>query len=243
VAKVLQSRIAKAKDYLEAAGSVAVLTGAGISAESGVPVFRGKEGLWSNYRPEELATRGAFRQDPELVWSWYNMRREKLAAVESNDAHRALATLEERVDDFTLITQNVDGLHQKAGSRNILELHGNIWKVRCTGCDKVEYNHDIPIDIPPYCDKCGKMLRPHIVWFGEMLDPEILGGAHAAIRKCEILLVIGTSGVVHPAASMARIAKDAGACVVEINPDVTPVTDFADLSLRGKATEVVTSLI
>ncbi len=235
----LHSGTAKAKDYLKAAQSAVVLTGAGISAESGVPVFRGKEGLWNNYRPEELATPEAFMRDPELVWSWYNMRREKLESIEPNDAHGALATLEESLDDFTLITQNVDGLHRKAGSRNILELHGNIWKVRCTGCGKIERNCDIPIDIPPYCDKCGKILRPHIVWFGEMLDPEIFGNADAAVRKCDILIVIGTSGVVQPAASMARTAKDAGAYVVEINPQVTPISDAADLSLRGKATEIV----
>lgn len=243
LAMVTSSELIKIKDKLRSVKSVAVLTGAGISAESGVPVFRGEEGLWNNYRAEELATPGAFRNDPELVWSWYNMRREKIASVEPNDAHKALAIIETRVDAFTLITQNVDGLHQRAGSSKLLELHGNIWKVRCTDCRRVTSNVDVPIKIPPYCDDCGNMLRPHIVWFGETLDPKIFSDADTAVHKCDILIVVGTSGIVQPAASMARTAKSAGAYVVEINYDATPISDIADLSLRGKAVEILTSII
>jgi len=232
-------RIKRVRDRISNANSVAVLTGAGISAESGVPTFRGKDGLWRNYRAEELATPQAFHRDPGLVWEWYNMRREKVAAVKPNAAHYALADLENKVRDFTLIPQNVDGLHIQAGSRNILELHGNIWKVRCTGCGEISENHHIPIEILPRCKNCGGLLRPHIVWFGEMLPQDVLSAASSALNRCEVLLVIGTSGIVQPAASMASQAKSAGAYVVEINIDQTPNTGLVDDELIGKAGEIV----
>jgi NAD-dependent deacetylase len=214
-----------------------------VSAESGVPTFRGEGGLWRNYRAEELATPQAFARDPSLVWEWYNMRREALADIRPNPAHTALAMLEGRVEDFTLITQNVDGLHEEGGSRNIVELHGNIWRVRCTGCGVVEENRDVPIVIPPSCSTCGALLRPHIVWFGEALPDDAITAAYAALERCDILLVVGTSGVVQPAASMASVAKGAGGYVVEVNIELTPNTTVVDKTIAGKAAEVLPLIV
>lgn len=238
-----KEQLSRIKSKLAQAKSISVLTGAGISAESGVPTFRGEGGLWRNYRAEELATPEAFRRDPELVWEWYNMRREKIAPLLPNMAHKALASLEGKTQDFTLITQNVDGLHEMAGSKNILELHGNIWKLRCTGCGIVSENHDLPIDIPPRCRECGGLLRPHIVWFGEMLSTDIINGAYAALERCEVLLVVGTSGVVQPAASMASVARQRGAYVVEVNIEVTPNSHLVDETVTGKAAEILPVLL
>ncbi len=234
-----KEQLSRIKSRLVRAKYVSVLTGAGISAESGVPTFRGEGGLWKNYRAEELATPEAFRRDPELVWEWYNMRREKLAPLLPNMGHKALASLEDKTKDFTLITQNVDGLHERAGSKNILELHGNIWRVRCTGCGIVSENHDLPIDIPPRCSNCGGLLRPHIVWFGEMLSTDIINEAYAALERCEVLLVVGTSGVIQPAASMASMARQAGAYVVEVNIEKTPNSHVVDEAITGKAAEIL----
>ena len=238
-----QIKIEKVKAQLKRARSISVLTGAGISADSGVPTFRGKGGLWKNFRAEELATPEAFDSNPTLVWEWYNMRREKLVAIKPNPAHTALATLEKRCEDFTLITQNVDGLHKKGGSKNTLELHGNIWKVRCTVCGVVEENYDVPIALPPHCNGCGGLLRPHIVWFGEMLEEEVLTEAYSALERCGVLMIIGTSGVVQPAASMALIGKRSGAFVVEVNLENTPSSEVVDETIVGRAAEVVPSLI
>ncbi|MEE9591498.1 MAG: NAD-dependent deacylase [Thermodesulfobacteriota bacterium] len=231
------------RNRLSVASSVTILTGAGISAESGVPTFRGEDGLWRNYRAEELATPQAFKRDPVLVWEWYNMRRERLSDIEPNQAHYALARLEKRVGDFTLITQNVDGLHEKGGSRNIIELHGNIWRVRCTGCGGIKDNHDVPIDILPYCVDCGGLLRPHIVWFGEMLPDDVLSSAYSALEICKIMIVVGTSGIVQPAASMAYTAKRAGAYVIEVNLEMTPNSGIVDRTIIGKAAEILPLLI
>ena len=238
-----KEQLSRIKSKLGLAKSVSVLTGAGISAESGVPTFRGEGGLWRNFRAEELATPEAFHRDTELVWEWYNMRREKIAPLLPNMAHKVLVSLEDKTKDFTLITQNVDGLHKRAGSRNTLELHGNIWRVRCTGCGIVSENHDLPIDIPPRCKKCGDLLRPHIVWFGEMLPTEIINEAYAALERCEVLLVVGTSGLVQPAASMASMAKRAGAYVVEVNLEKTPNSHLIDAAITGKATELLPLLL
>ncbi|MFQ5329060.1 MAG: NAD-dependent deacetylase [Thermodesulfobacteriota bacterium] len=235
--------IEEVRARLEEARSVAVLTGAGVSAESGVPTFRGAGGLWRNYRAEELATPQAFARDPALVWGWYNMRRETLADLSPNSAHTALAALEGRLEDFTLITQNVDALHAMGGSRRIVELHGNIWRVRCTGCGAVRENRDVPIAIPPSCDKCGALLRPHIVWFGEALQDDVIAAAYAALERCDLLLVIGTSGVVQPAASMAAAAKGAGAYVVEVNIEATPNTTVVDQMIVGRAAEMVPLIV
>ena len=255
----MSSPIEQVRERLSSARRVTVLTGAGISADSGIPTFRGPEGLWKNFRAEDLATPRAFARDPSLVWEWYNWRRELIASKEPNPAHRALVDLENKMESrlslpvrqadgrqarrapFRLLTQNVDGLHARAGSRDLVELHGNIWKVRCTGCGAVSEDRRVPIPIPPHCASCGKMLRPHIVWFGEALHPRDMDRAIEALESCDALLVIGTSGVVQPAASFAATARAAGAFVAEINPDAS--TDAAHVALRGRAAEIVPQLV
>ena len=231
------------RDRLNRSKSITVLTGAGISADSGVPTFRGPEGLWKNFRPEELASPEAFARNPKLVWEWYDWRRKLLSTKSPNPAHITLATFEKHVENFWLITQNVDGLHTTAGSRKLSEIHGNIWKVRCTACGRISQNHDVPIIYPPTCKSCGGLLRPHIVWFGESLAPEDLDASYTALRTCEILLIIGTSGVVYPAASFAPIAKNQGALVVEVNLDPTPHSSIIDVSFQGRAKDVVPLLL
>lgn len=235
--------IQELKTRLAQTGAVTVLTGAGISADSGVPTFRGAEGLWKDHRPEELASPEAFARNPKLVWEWYNWRRELLATKRPNPAHTALVELEHRVNNFWLITQNVDGLHPLAGSQRLSEIHGNIWKVRCTQCGRIAVNRDVPIAILPECATCGGLLRPHIVWFGESLDPEDLRRSFDALRNCEMLLIIGTSGVVYPAASFGPIAKENGAFVVELNLDPTPNSDLVDVAVHGHAKDLVPQLI
>lgn len=215
---------------LQHAQSVAVLTGAGISAESGIPTFRGAAGVWRNYRPEELATPHAYTRDPLLVWDWYKMRLATVLRAKPNVAHRALATLE-HTKDLTLVTQNVDGLHRRAGSTRLLELHGDISYSRCERCGQLD-RLGADFAIPPLCSSCGSRARPNVVWFGEPLPQAILARAIDAFTSAEFALIIGTSGVVEPAASLARLAKDRGAFVAEINPEPTPLSDLADLSLR-----------
>ena len=228
---------------LHQAQRVVVLTGAGISAESGVPTFRGADGLWRQYRAVDLATPQAFARDPRLVWEFYNWRRELLAPLTPNPGHLALVKLESRAPEFLLITQNIDGLHHAAGSTNILELHGNIWRVRCTDCGKVTEDRSVPLPALPTCGTCGGLLRPDVVWFGEMLDRLILAKAYEALSSCQALLVIGTSGNVEPAASMGLHAKSQGAVVAEINLEPTPQTDAYDISLLGKAGVILPQLI
>lgn len=221
------------------ARSVVVLTGAGVSAESGVPTFRGKDGLWRNYNPQELATPLAFAQDPALVWEWYNWRREIIAPLEPNPAHLAIAALEDRAAEFVLLTQNIDGLHRAAGSRSLYEIHGNIWQVRCLEEGTVSDNRQVPLkEIPPYCP-CGAMLRPNVVWFGESLDPEVLGASFQAIEACDFLMVVGTSAVVQPSASFPILARQRGATVLEVNMEPTPVSPVVNASLFGKAGEIL----
>lgn len=230
----------KLAETLEKARRIVVLTGAGVSAESGVPTFRGPEGLWEKYRAEDLATPEAFRADPTLVWRWYDWRRTKISGLHPNAAHSALARWETLFADFTLITQNVDDLHGAAGSRNILELHGNIWKVRCTREGTISQNTEAPLPaIPPLCRECGALLRPHIVWFGESLDPDVITRAFRLSETCDLMLVVGTSAVVHPAASLPLAAASAGAEIVEVNPDPTPLSSHAHLSLRGAAAVIL----
>jgi NAD-dependent deacetylase len=228
---------------LRGAKSVVVLTGAGVSAESGVPTFRGQEGLWRNYNPQELATPVAFQRDPVLVWEWYNWRRELIAPLQPNPAHVAIAALEERSPDFVLLTQNIDGLHTLAGSQHVLEIHGNIWRVRCVTEGTVTENREVPLkEIPPYCE-CGAMLRPHIVWFGESLDPDILSRSFQAIEQCDFLMVVGTSAVVQPSASFPIMARQRGATVLEVNMEPTPISSIVNASLFGKAGELLPRLI
>ena len=231
------------RELLASASRVAVLTGAGISAESGIPTFRGAGGLWRNFKAEELATPGAFVRDPKLVWEWYDWRRGLIARAEPNDGHRALAELEAGKREFALITQNVDGLHDRAGSRNILKLHGDIWTVRCSGCGAERHESRTPLPyIPPRC-KCGGMERPGVVWFGEGLPDDVWARAESATVKADLFLVIGTSAVVYPAAGLVDMAKSAGAVVVEINVAETPATRWVDYSLRGPAAEILPSLL
>jgi NAD-dependent deacetylase len=234
--------LAHAAAKLRSARRLVALTGAGVSAESGVPVFRGPEGLWRSFRPEELATPEAFARDPCLVWEWYAWRREKVAACRPNAAHAALARLEARLPGFLLVTQNVDGLHAAAGSRRIVELHGSLWRVRCTRCRACETDRRVPLpELPPRCSAagCGGPLRPDVVWFGEALPEAALGAAFAAAREAEVVLVVGTSSLVYPAAALPQLARSAGAFVIELNPEPTPLTPLADVSLRGKAAELL----
>jgi NAD-dependent deacetylase len=228
---------------LAQAERLVVLTGAGISVESGIPTFRGTGGLWRTFRPEELATPQAFARDPQLVWEWYDWRRGKIAQARPNPGHEALMRLEALVPEFLLITQNVDGLHRLAGSRHLLEIHGSIWEVRCLDCGAVQENRRVPLPLLPHCEACGGLLRPNVVWFGEALDPGILRRAEAALTRCQVVLVVGTSAVVQPAASMALWARQSGAQVVEINPDPTPLTAHCDVALSGKAGEVLPVLL
>jgi NAD-dependent deacetylase len=228
---------------LAAARAVTVITGAGISADSGIPTFRGTDGLWRNFRAEDLATPEAFARNPRLVWEWYDWRRGLIAACRPNSAHEGIARMEERLADFWLITQNVDGLHRQAGSRNLSEIHGNIWMVRCTGCGHVAENREVPLTLLPTCRDCGGLLRPHIVWFGESLDVRDLDRCETALRACDVCLVIGTSGVVYPAAGFAAIAKRYGAYVAEINLDPTPNSGLVDVTIRGRAKDIVPLLV
>jgi NAD-dependent deacetylase len=225
--------------------NIVVLTGAGVSAESGVPTFRGEDGLWRNYRAEDLATPSAFARDPVLVWEWYQWRRELIAACRPNPAHDFIARLErEHGGDFLLVTQNVDGLHRLAGSSKLVEVHGNIWDVRCAACGAGREDRTLPFpELPPRCDACGGLLRPGVVWFGESLPEAAMGPAFAAAQSCDLMLVVGTSAVVYPVAYLPQLAKRAGAYVVEVNPDETPLTALADESLRGKAGEVLGGLL
>jgi NAD-dependent deacetylase len=225
------------------AHSIAVLTGAGVSAESGVPTFRGAHGLWKQYRAEDLATPQAFARDPKLVWEWYDWRRGLIAEARPNAGHRALAELQDRVPKFTLITQNVDDLHDDAGSRDVHKLHGSIWVQRCTQCGKEKTDRTTPLpEIPPLCD-CGALLRPGIVWFGEMLPQDVWQQAEWAVEHAEIFLVIGTSALVYPAAGLAGIAKNAGAKVIEINIEETALTQRIDAFLRGPSAELLPQLM
>ncbi len=235
-----EQKIRQLVDILNRTSRVAVLTGAGISAESGIPTFRGEEGLWKNFRAEQLATPQAFAQNPDLVWEWYDWRRGIIGSKDINDGHRVLSKWESIFPTYTVITQNIDGFHAKAGSTNIVELHGNIWKMRCSEEGTVTENYETPLkERPPRCLSCGAMLRPHVVWFGESLEPEIIQQAFALSSSCDVIFVVGTSAVVQPAASLPIAAADAGAKIVEINPDPTPLTVYADFSFRGNSGETL----
>jgi NAD-dependent deacetylase len=231
------------RGWISAASSIVALSGSGISAESGVPTFRGDGGLWRNFRPEDLATPEAFERDPMLVWEWYDWRRQKIAEAAPNPGHKALARLERAKADFTLVTQNVDGLHDRAGSLRVLKLHGDIWRMRCTDCgaDWPERRTPLP-KLPPKC-RCGAMARPGVVWFGEPLPNGIMLEAQHAAESAEVLLVVGTSAVVYPAASLIPFAKKSGARIVEVNTDETPATPLADASFRAPAGEVLPQLL
>jgi NAD-dependent deacetylase len=228
---------------LDREARVTVITGAGVSAASGVPTFRGTDGLWKNFTPESLATAQAFARDPRLVWEWYDWRRQKIASCEPNAAHHVLAAWSRRFPHFTLITQNVDGLHERAGTNDVVRLHGSIWEVLCwRGCAASPprwRDERVPFpDIPPRCPHCRDLIRPGVVWFGESLDSAIVERA-AEASNCDVFITIGTSSVVYPAAGFIDMARRAGAFTVEINPDVTPATASVDLALRGAAETVL----
>lgn len=231
-------------DLLRRRPVTAVLTGAGTSAESGVPTFReAQTGLWAQYNPQELATPQAFESQPGLVWDWYEWRRGLVRAARPNPGHQALARLEALVPQFTLITQNVDGLHQQAGSRSVIELHGNIMRTICyRGGHAVETWKDGP-ERPPRCPECGQPLRPDVVWFGESLPPGALEQAWQAAQECQLFLSVGTSSVVEPAASLPYAAMQNGAVLVEVNPNRTPLSDSADFVLPGPSGEVLPALL
>lgn len=271
----LADGVTRARRLLEEADRLVAVTGAGVSAESGVPTFRGEEGLWKSHRPEELATPGAFRRDPRLVWEWYGWRRERIGGCDPNPAHRTLARLA-RDRGLRVITQNVDGLHEAAavelraspegggpgdGPREVgssgpadlpererpLALHGSIFHVRCTACDYRAPRRD-PIDASsrdslPACPHCGALLRPDVVWFGESLDPNVLGRASSLAHGADLCLVVGTSAVVQPAASIPLATLRSGGRVVEVNPDATPLSSSAEVALRGRAGEILPKLI
>jgi len=229
------------KERFHRARSVAVLTGAGVSAESGVPTFRGGGGaaVWKGLPAERVASPEMLAADPTTLWEWYNYRRVLISQVAPNPAHRALADWEQTFAEFTLITQNVDGLHYAAGSRNVLELHGNIWRVRCLSCRARSENRQVPLpEIPPKC-ACGGLLRPEIVLFGEVLPQDVFAQAVTAATTCDIFFAVGTSAVVYPAASLPLTAKYNGAFVIEVNPERTPLSEYADATILGRAGEVL----
>jgi NAD-dependent deacetylase len=229
---------------LRVARRVGALTGAGISAESGIPTFRdAQSGLWARFRPEELATAEAFRRDPQLVWDWYAWRRGLVAGAAPNAGHLALARLQQQVPHFTLVTQNVDGLHQRAGSTGVVELHGNIHRSKCFAEDTVVEAWQESGERPPRCPNCGAHLRPDVVWFGEALPPAALARAEAAARECELFFSIGTSAAVYPAAQLPVTALRGGATVVEVNKDPTPLTGAATFSLLGAAGAILPALL
>ena len=246
----LEAQIDAARRLVASATGIVVLSGAGLSADSGLRTFRDPDGHWKKHRPEDLATPESFRRDPCLVWGWYGARRRAAADAEPNAAHRAIARLAVRRDDVTVVTQNVDSLHLRAaeevvsvgGDTRVLELHGNLFRVRCTACDyRSPHGDEIDassVDTLPHCPLCGALLRPDIVWFGEPLGSEIEEAFRLA-ATAQLCLVVGTSAVVHPAASVAGVTHQAGGAIVEVNPGTTPLTGASAVSLRHGAVEVL----
>jgi NAD-dependent deacetylase len=238
----LDSLIRRAVEALRNAKKLAVLTGAGVSAESGVPTFRASDGLWEGHRIEDVASPDGFYRNPGLVWQFYNGRRANVSRVQPNPGHDALAKLESFfVEGFTLMTQNVDGLHQQAGNRNVLEIHGSLRRTRCTECGAVRDRELVELPNMPTCELCGGLLRPDIVWFGEMLPTAIWEQAVAAAEECDVFLVVGTSAVVHPAAGLINVARRRAdrlgtgqrATIIEVNLTQTVASDAADIGLYG----------
>ena len=222
---------------------ITILTGAGVSKASGIPTFRGTDGLWRRHRPEQLATPDAFASDPQLVWEWYAWRRQRIAACLPNRAHDVLAAWSRRFDQFLLITQNVDGLHERAGTRDVLRFHGSIWELQCwQACADAPvrwWDETVPFPkMPPRCPHCGGLTRPGVVWFGEPIDPAVLDRSLTA-TACDIFLTVGTSAVVHPAASLVAEARGRGAYTVEINLEATPASESVDLALHGSAEDLL----
>jgi len=248
----LLDNIRQVARVLAEAKQACCMTGAGVSAESGVATFRGPDGLWEGRRPEEVATPEAFHRDPEDVWRFYLMRRQQLGDRRPNPGHRALAALDRLVPQFTVLTQNVDGLHRAAGSRDVIELHGDVWINRCTGdrrapvgppCPEVRGTPEDGFEQIPHCPACGSLMRPGVVWFGEMLPREAFARAERIAGECQVMLVVGTSSVIYPAAGLALVASGSGATVVEVNPDSTPLSARADYCLPGPSGELLPVLV
>ena len=237
------NELAAAAALLQRARRVVAFTGAGVSAESGVPTFRGAGGLWEGRPVEELATPQGFRADPVRVWRFYEERRCNLARCRPNPAHEVLARWQQRFSAYTLVTQNVDGLHEAAGSRGVLHVHGSIWMVRCTRCGNERHEPAAPLpEVPPRCSACGAMERPGVVWFGEPLPEDVLRAASQAAARAEVMVVVGTSAVVYPAAGLVQMAASAGAAVIEVNPEASALAHLADVELRGPAGELLPRL-
>jgi len=224
----------QAVQVLKEAKKIFVLTGAGISAESGIPTFRGKDGLWKNYSATELATPEAFNRNPELVWEWYRWRQDIISKASPNPAHYALVDLENHFEGFLLLTQNVDNLHQRAGSKNVLELHGNIFRTRCLKCGRIDNIENARFEKLPYC-KCGGLLRPDVVWFGEAIPQDVWQKSMRFLSSADVAIICGTSGVVWPAAAIPEIAGNYGVKTIEINLESTPVTPGVDISILSPA--------
>jgi len=230
--------------FLRKAERVVALTGAGVSQESGLRTFRDAQtGLWSQYKPTDLASPEAYERDPKLVWDWYAWRREAIKGVRPNPGHYALVNMAQHIPDFILITQNVDGLHRMAGSQRVIELHGNLQRVRCSSCGQQAEDWENAEDDVPRCNVCGGLLRPDVVWYGETLPRAELETAVEAARTCHVFFSVGTSGVVQPAASLAFAAHNKGAVVVEINAEPTPLTPKVDFALHGKSGEILPALV
>lgn len=237
---------------LQKAKHIAILTGAGVSAESGIPTFRdAMTGLWEKYDPQQLASEKGFRSDPALVWGWYEWRRSAVISSSPNPAHFAIAQLQQVIPKLTLISQNVDDLHERAGSRDVLHLHGSLNAPHCIDClQPYDLLRDASCDIreskriePPRCLHCGDLIRPGVVWFGESLPLDIWHDAEAASLQCDVLISIGTSGLVYPAANLPRLAKQAGSCVIQVNAEPTDLDQIADFNLHGKAGELLPLLL
>ncbi len=237
-----EEAIARAAAVLQKAHRVVAFTGAGVSAESGVPTFRGAGGLWEGHPVEQVATPEAFAADPLMVWRFYEQRRINLATKRPNPAHHVLARWQDRFPSFLLTTQNVDSLHEDAGSRGVLHLHGSIWRVRCLACGEEREDRTAPFpSLPPRC-RCGGKLRPAVVWFGEALPADVLEASIAACERCDVLLVVGTSAVVYPAAGLVEVASWAGARIIEVNPQPSALASLAQVALRGPAGELLPRL-
>lgn len=235
-----EEKIERVAERLKFSKKVLVLTGAGISKDSGIPTFRGEDGLWKKYRAEDLANPFAFQKNPELVWEWYRWRQGIIKKAKPNLGHTAIAEMEELFPDFLLVTQNVDNLHREAGSKKIVELHGNIFRSKCTSCGKM-FTGEIRDNLP-VCE-CGGLLRPDIVWFGESLREENLNDSFEFAHNCDFCFVVGTSAIVYPAAQLPYSAKGSGAFLVEINPSPTPVTTLADVSFQESASKILPHIL
>ena len=235
----------RAAEMLEGARKVVVFTGAGMSKDSGIDTFRGPGGIWERFSAQDLATYEGFIRDPAKVWMWNEARRQQVAGLTPHAGYVSLAEMEGLFPQVVTVTQNIDGLHARSGASQVVELHGNIWKVRCDAEDNepwLDERTELP-EYPMHCDNCGGLLRPHIVWFGEPLDRKDILDANLAVEDCDVILVIGTSAIVYPAAGFPLLAKQRGAKVIEINIEPTPVTEYADLSLFGTAEEVLPALV